>query len=92
MGPRIEIEYCRKCRFQLRAVWIAQELLATFDNELGEVALVPSGGGILEVRLEGEVIATNRGGGTMPDVRDLKKAVRDRVAPGRKIGHESDPG
>jgi hypothetical protein len=43
MGPRIrvEIEYCRQCRFLLRAAWLAQELLTTFDTEVHEVALVP---------------------------------------------------
>lgn len=90
--PRIEIEYCRKCRFQLRAAWIAQELLTTFEDALGEVALIPSGGGVLEVRLDGEVVATNREGGAVPDIRDLKKAVRDRIAPDRVIGHETGPG
>lgn len=87
-GPRIEIEYCRRCRFQLRAAWLAQEILSTFEEDIGEVALVPSGGGILEVRVNGEVVASNRDGATIPDVRDVKRAVRDRVAPGRKFGHE----
>jgi selenoprotein W-related protein len=87
-GPRIEIEYCRRCRFQLRAAWLAQEILSTFEEDVGEVALVPSGGGILEVRVDGEVVASNRDGATIPDVMDVKRAVRDRVAPARKFGHE----
>jgi selenoprotein W-related protein len=41
MTPRLEIEYCRQCRWLLRAAWLAQELVSTFDKELGEVALVP---------------------------------------------------
>ena len=40
-SPRVEIEYCTKCRWLLRAGWTAQELLTTFPDELGEVALVP---------------------------------------------------
>ena len=40
--PRVEIRYCTRCRWLLRAAWLAQELLTTFDGgELGEVALVP---------------------------------------------------
>ena len=38
---RLEIRYCRQCRWLLRAAWMAQELLTTFDDVLGEVALVP---------------------------------------------------
>ena len=37
--PRIEITYCTQCRWLLRAAWVAQELLSTFSEELGEVAL-----------------------------------------------------
>jgi selenoprotein W-related protein len=86
--PRIEIKYCTKCRFQLRAVWFAQELLSTFEGELGEVALVPGSGGIFEVRVDGEVAASNRADKKMPEVAEVKRYVRDRVAPERRIGHE----
>jgi selenoprotein W-related protein len=85
--PRIEIEYCTRCRFLLRAGWLAQELLSTFEQELGEVALVPGSGGIFEVRLDGEVLASNRDDKPMPEVSDVKRLLRDRVAPGRRIGH-----
>src|SRR5262249_38692095 len=33
MTPRIEIEYCTQCRWLLRAAWMAQELLTTFEKE-----------------------------------------------------------
>jgi len=87
-GPRVEITYCTKCRFLLRASWMAQELLTTFEGTLGEVALVPGSGGIFEVTLDGEVIATNRDGAPMPDPPAVKRLVRDRVDPERRIGHE----
>jgi selenoprotein W-related protein len=51
MKPRVEITYCTQCRWLLRAAWMAQELLVTFETELGEVALVPGTGGIFEVKL-----------------------------------------
>ena len=86
-APRVEITYCTRCKFLLRAAWLAQELLATFEADLLEVALRPGAGGIFEVRLDGETIATNREGGAMPDAADVKRFLRDRIAPGRKIGH-----
>ena len=43
--PRVEIRYCTQCRWLLRAAWMAQELLTTFDGDLGEVALIPATGG-----------------------------------------------
>lgn len=54
--PRLEIEYCTQCGWLLRAAWLAQELLTTFQRELGEVALVPGTGGIFVVRLDGDVV------------------------------------
>ena len=71
----------------LRAAWLAQELLAAFEGELAEVALRPGSGGIFEVRLGGEVIASNRAA-PMPEAPDVKRAIRDRIAPERRIGHE----
>jgi len=87
-APRLEIEYCVKCRFLLRAAWMAQELLSTFEGEVGEVALVPGSGGIFQVKLDGDVIASNRESKKMPEPSEVKRLVRDRIAPDRTIGHE----
>ncbi len=87
-GPRIEITYCTRCKFLLRAAWLAQELLSAFESELSEVALRPGSGGIFEVRLDGEVIASNADAAKMPDPAEVKRLLRDRIAPGRRIGHE----
>jgi selenoprotein W-related protein len=86
--PRIEIEYCRRCRWLLRAAWAAQELLQTFEADLGEVALVPNdAGGVFEVRLDGETLFSRAAAGRFPEAAELKRLVRDRVAPQRDLGH-----
>jgi selenoprotein W-related protein len=84
---RITIEYCTQCRWLLRAAWLAQELLTTFETELGEVALVPGTGGVLDVRVDGELIFSRKREGRFPESRELKQSIRDRVAPGRSLGH-----
>ncbi|MDO8615479.1 MAG: SelT/SelW/SelH family protein [Dehalococcoidia bacterium] len=86
-APRVEITYCRQCKFLLRAAWLAQELLTAFEADLGEVALRPGSGGIFEVSLDGETIATNRETKRLPDPAEVKRLIRDRIAPGRRIGH-----
>lgn len=85
--PRLEIEYCRKCRFVLRASWLAQEVLFTFGHELGEVALVPGEGGVFELRLDGEVICSRAAAGRFPESKEIKQLVRDRIAPTKDLGH-----
>jgi len=87
MAPRVEIQYCTQCRWLLRAAWVAQELLTTFENELGEVALVPGTGGVFEVRVDGEVIFSREKEGRFPESKELKQLVRDRVAPDKPLGH-----
>ena len=84
--PRLEIEYCTQCRWLLRAAWMAQELLTTFQKELGEVALIPGTGGVFDVRLDDETIWSRKESGH-PDLAELKRLVRDRSAPGRSLGH-----
>jgi len=85
--PRVEITYCSQCRFILRAAWLAQELLMTFDTDLGELALVPGAGGIFEVRVDGELIWSKKQKGGFPESKELKQLVRDRIAPDKDLGH-----
>jgi len=87
MKPRVEIRYCTQCRWLLRAAWLAQELLTTFEQELGEVALLPGTGGIFEVRVDDELVFSRKDAGRFPEAKELKQQVRDRVAPGKPLGH-----
>ncbi|MGH8671469.1 MAG: SelT/SelW/SelH family protein [Burkholderiales bacterium] len=85
--PRIEIHYCTQCRWLMRAAWMAQELLTTFEAELGEVALVPGTGGIFEVCVDGEIVWSRKTEQRFPELKELKQRVRDRVAPEKDLGH-----
>ena len=87
MKPRVEIEYCTQCRWLLRAAWLAQELLTTFETALGEVALIPGTGGVLEVRLDGTTLFSRRERGRFPESKELKQVIRDRIAPDMPLGH-----
>jgi selenoprotein W-related protein len=86
-SPRLEITYCTQCRWLLRAGWTAQELLTTFPADIGEVALVPGTGGVFQVRLDDEMLWDRAAEGGFPELSRLKQLVRDRVAPGRGLGH-----
>lgn len=71
----------------LRATWLAQELLNTFGQDLGEVALQPGTGGIMEIRLDDELIFSRKEVGRFPESKELKQLVRDRIDPDRSLGH-----
>lgn len=84
---RLEIEYCTQCRWLLRAAWMAQELLTTFESDIGQLSLVPGSGGIFEVRLNNETIFSRKQAGRFPESKELKQLVRDRIDPLRSLGH-----
>ena len=86
MKGEVEIEYCTQCRWLLRAAWVAQELLTTFETEL-TVTLVPGTGGIFEVRLDGAMIFSRKQQERFPESKELKQLIRDRIAPDRDLGH-----
>ena len=86
-APRIEIEYCTQCRWLLRAAWMAQELLTTFEEEVGEVALRPGTGGVFEVRVDGQTIWSRKSEGRHAELAELKQRLRDVIAPERELGH-----
>lgn len=86
-SPRIEITFCAQCNFLLRAAWMAQELLSTFGADLEAVTLKPGSGGIFEIRLNDELLFSRQQAGRFPESKELKQLVRDRIDPGRDLGH-----
>lgn len=87
MSHHVEIVYCSQCRWLLRAQWMGLELLSTFRDEIGALTLRPGTGGIFEVRADGELVWSRAAQGRFPEIAELKRRVRDRIAPGRHLGH-----
>lgn len=86
-SPRITITYCTQCNWLLRAQWYAGELLQTFAAEVGEVTLVPVTGGVFRIDVERENIWNRKTDGGFPEITELKRLVRDRIAPEKSLGH-----
>lgn len=86
--PRLSIEYCPKCNWLMRSAWMAQELLTTFAEDLGEVALIPSEiAGRFTIMVEDEDIFDRKREGRFPEIKELKQLVRDKVCPEKSLGH-----
>ena len=66
---------------------MAQELLTTFEQEIDELSLLPGGGGIFEVIVNGNAVWSRKDAGRFPDISELKQLVRDEIAPDRDLGH-----
>ncbi|KAJ8065682.1 hypothetical protein OCU04_006354 [Sclerotinia nivalis] len=74
--PRVTITFCTQCRWLLRAAYFAQELLSTFGNDIGEVALQPSTGGTFIVELFTNANATGDTEGEAKNAKEGEKEVK----------------
>lgn len=88
MKPLITIEYCPKCHWLLRAAYMAQELLTTFEDDLHGITLVPSEiSGRFTISIDNGVLFDRKREGRFPEIKELKQMVRDIVQPGKNLGH-----
>lgn len=101
-NPNVSIEYCTGCRWGLRSAWLQQELLTTFNEEMGSITLrpskPPSPGGTFVVTLTHTIDGNNdvktetvlwdrKAEGRFPESKELKQRVRNGIAPSKDLGH-----
>ncbi len=56
------------------------------------MTLIPDGtGGVFQVRVGQDTVWSRADEGRFPEMKELKQLVRDRVAPGRDLGHSDTP-
>lgn len=83
----ISITYCRECNFALRASWVAQELLHTFEDYVSGVTLVPGRGGVFDVRYGDQLIFSNQAAGRFPETRELRELLAARIEDAPRSRH-----
>ena len=83
----IEITYCTQCRWLLRAAWIAQELLTTFEEDLLSVALKPGSNGVFDISVNHQLVFSRKEAGRFPEAKEVKQLVRDCIDPTHDLGH-----
>lgn len=72
----------------LRAAYMAQELLTTFEEDISGVTLKPAEiSGSYQIFVNDEMLFDRKREGRFPEITELKQLVRDRVAPGKSLGH-----
>jgi selenoprotein W-related protein len=83
----VTIVYCTQCNWLLRAAWMGQELLSTFQTEMVSLTLVPGTGGVFRITAGDMVVWDRATDGGFPEITELKRRVRDQIAPDRALGH-----
>ena len=62
----------------------------TFGEKLGELALVPSSGGVFTVLLDGDEVFSRKKEARFPESKELKQLIRDRIEPDMSLGHSDN--
>ncbi|ODQ61988.1 hypothetical protein WICANDRAFT_22463, partial [Wickerhamomyces anomalus NRRL Y-366-8] len=89
----VTIKFCTKCKWNLRAAWYLQELLSTFGDKLGEVALIPYESGVFRVEVQKDTnspsvqVWDRKENDGFPDSKILKQKIRNEVFPDEVLGH-----
>ncbi len=86
--PTISIEYCTVCNFLGRAAWLAQEVLATHKDDVAGLTLVPGRGGVFDVRIDGELVFSQKQANRFPEPREIKDALRAKLGLAPTPRHE----
>ncbi|NLR90268.1 MULTISPECIES: SelT/SelW/SelH family protein [Flammeovirga] len=86
MKFKITIEYCTLCQWTPRAVWMTQELLYTFHQQVSEVSLIPTDGGVFKISVNDQLVWDRKESG-FPEPKAVKQKIRDVVEPDRSLGH-----
>ncbi|MBA2528580.1 MAG: SelT/SelW/SelH family protein [Euzebyales bacterium] len=58
---------------------MAAELLAEHGYDIAELTLVPSGGGVFEVDVDGELVYSKKATGRHAEAGEVLAAVRERL-------------
>ncbi len=58
---------------------LAEAILDEFGQDLKELTLIPSSGGVLEVTVDGETVFSKKQLGRHPTVKEIKEILRGRV-------------
>jgi selenoprotein W-related protein len=90
--PALTITYCRICHFRPRALWLAEELLHTFEEYISGVTLVPGGGGQFDIHLDGELLFANQAAGRFPETRELRELIAGRIEGAPRPRHATPAG
>ena len=75
MQNHITIKYCTQCQWMLRATWIAQEILSTFEEDISTISLEPGKGGVFEIQVNEILIWSLKKERKFPQPKDFKNVL-----------------
>lgn len=76
----VSIEYCTSWGYLGRAVALTRTLLNEHQNAIEQVNIIPSSGGVLEVKLGEELIFSKKELDRYPEKDEVEAIIREKLA------------
>lgn len=68
---KLSIEYCTAWGYLPKAAGLAEILLRLYKNKISSFELIPSSGGVFEVKKNGELIFSKKALGRFPEKEEI---------------------
>lgn len=78
MKKVLSIEYCTSWNYLPKAVGLTENLLSEHTNYIENLNLIPSSGGVFEVKLNNDLIFSKKELGRFPKEDEVEKTVREK--------------
>lgn len=79
MKKLISIEYCTSWGYLARAVALTESILNEHKNSLEMVNIIPSSGGVFEVKFGDELIFSKKDLGRFPNENEVEDIIRKKL-------------
>lgn len=79
MANKITIEYCIAWGYLPKAVSLAEKILRTYKHNLAGLELIPSGGGVFEVKLNDDLLFSKKKLGRFPQDNEVEDMVKAEI-------------
>ena len=79
MSEKITIEYCTSWGYLGRALALARTVLNNHKNEIEELSLIPSSGGVFEVKFGEELIFSKKDKGDYPEKDEIEDMIKEKL-------------
>lgn len=75
----VSIEFCSMWGYFPKAVSLTDELYNNFKGSVSDFKLIPSGGGVFEVAVDGQLIFSKKELKRFPDDQEISQLIDDKA-------------